>query len=148
MPVAAVGEGDLADLVGLMVAYCDFYGAAPGPDGLLALSRALLADPEREGLQLIARDDAGAAVGFATLYWTWSTLRAARVAVMNDLYVAEAARGTGVADALIDACRAASRERGMAWLGWRTARDNARAQRVYERAGAQREEWIDYGLVP
>jgi len=59
------------------------------------LSRALLADPEREGLQLLARDDAGRAVGFATLYWTWQTLAAARVGVMNDLFVAPEARGMG-----------------------------------------------------
>ena len=40
-------------------------------------------------MQLIARD-AGRqrAVGFATLYWTWQTLNAARLGVMNDLFVA------------------------------------------------------------
>ena len=62
---------------------------------LLELSRALLADPQREGLQLLARHDNGTAVGFATLYWTWQTLVAARVGVMNDLYVAPEARGLG-----------------------------------------------------
>ena len=134
-----------------MVAYCDFYGAAPGADSLLALSRTLLEDPEGHGLQLIARrGDAGrgAALGFATLYWTWSTLRAARIAVMNDLYVVPDARGTGVGEALIDACRARCRERGMTWLEWSTAPANVRAQRLYERVGAQRSDWIDYGLAP
>ena len=50
---------------------------------------------EREGLQLIARDVDGRAVGFATLYWTWQTLNAARLGVMNDLFVADAARVGG-----------------------------------------------------
>ena len=55
-----------------MRAYCDFYEVAPTDDALLALSRALLADPEREGVQLIARTDAGEAIGFATIFWTAS----------------------------------------------------------------------------
>ena len=31
-------------------------------------------------------------------------------------------------------------------LAWQTARDNARAQRVYDRVGATRSEWLDYSL--
>jgi GNAT superfamily N-acetyltransferase len=147
--IAEVGERDLADLLPLMVGYCDFYGAAPGPDSLLALSRTLLAEPEAHGLQLIARRrERGPAVGFATLYWTWSTLRAARIAVMNDLFVDPDARGEGVGEALIGACRERCRERGMTWLEWSTAPSNIRAQRLYDRMGAQRSDWIDYGLDP
>jgi GNAT superfamily N-acetyltransferase len=67
---------------------------------------------------------------------------------MNDLFVVPEARGHGVADALISACRAAARARGAAWLGWQTAPGNARAQAVYARNGAERSEWIDYGLRP
>jgi GNAT superfamily N-acetyltransferase len=147
--IAEVGEGDLADLLPLMAAYCEFYGAAPGADSLLALSRTLLDDPEHEGMQLIARRrENGDALGFATLYWTWSTLRAGRIAVMNDLYVTPEARGTGVGGELIEACRLRCRERGMSRLEWRTAPDNVRAQRLYDSVDAQRSEWIDYGLEP
>jgi GNAT superfamily N-acetyltransferase len=149
LDIAEVGEDDLADLLPLMVAYCDFYGVTPSPDALLALSRTLLDEPEHHGLQLIARrGEGGGAVGFATLYWTWSTLRAARIAVMNDLYVAPEARGEGAGEALIDACRERCRERGIGHLEWRTAPSNGRAQRLYDRIGAQRSDWIDYGLSP
>ena len=110
------------------------------------MSRALIADPEDEGVQLLARDPAGAAVGFATVFWTWSTLSASRTGVMNDLFVAPEARGRGVAEALIDACVARCGERGASRLTWQTAKDNGRAQAVYERVGARREEWLDYGL--
>jgi GNAT superfamily N-acetyltransferase len=127
-------------------AYCDFYEVAPTDEDLLELSRALLADPEREGVQLIARDPHGAAVGFATIFWSWTTLSAARIGIMNDLYVAPAARGTGVADGLIQACADECRRHGAASLDWQTAGDNHRAQRVYERIGATRSEWVDYSL--
>jgi GNAT superfamily N-acetyltransferase len=145
--IAAVTEADLPDLLPLMRGYCDFYEADPPDDALLALSRALIADPEREGVQLIARDEDGTAVGFATIFWTWSTLSGSRLGVMNDLFVSDRARGGGVADALIAACAERCRERGATSLQWQTAHTNQRARAVYERVGAERDErWLDYSL--
>ena len=65
---------------------------------------------------------------------------------MNDLFVHSDARGSGLADALIEECRVRARRRGAASLSWQTAKDNIRAQAVYERVGAKRAEWIDYSL--
>jgi GNAT superfamily N-acetyltransferase len=145
--ITLVAPADLPELLPLVRAYCDFYQVAPSDRALLELSRALLAEPEREGLQLLARDDAGRPVGFATLFWTWQTLAAARVGVMNDLFVAAEARGAGVADALVAACLERCREHGARQLVWQTASDNGRAQAVYERIGATREDrWLDYWL--
>jgi GNAT superfamily N-acetyltransferase len=145
--ITTVAEADLPELLPLMRGYCDFYEVDPSDDDLLAMSRALIADPDREGTQLIARDEEGRASGFATIFWTWTTLSAARIGVMNDLFVTERARGTGVAEALIAACAERCREYGAVSLDWTTARDNHRAQRLYERVGAKRDErWVDYSL--
>jgi GNAT superfamily N-acetyltransferase len=146
VPITRVTERDLPELVPLVRAYCDFYEVAPPDEALLELSRALIADPDREGLQLVARDDAGRAAGFATVYWSWDTLVAARVGILHDLFVTPELRGRGIAEALIDTCRAECRRRGAVKLGWQTGRENRRAQRVYERVGATRDEWIDYWL--
>jgi GNAT superfamily N-acetyltransferase len=144
--VARVTAGDLKELLPLVRAYCDFYGVSPSDDALLEMSRALVADPEREGVQLVARDESGVAVGFATIFWSWNTLIGDRLGVMNDLFVVPEARGTGAADELISACLEECRSHGAAELIWQTAKDNARAQRVYDRIGATRSEWIDYSL--
>ena len=144
--VGRVEAADLDELLPLLRSYCDFYGASPTDADLLALARSLIDDPEREGVQLLARDE-GLAVGFATLYWSWSTADAARIGVMNDLFVAEHARGRGVAEQLIEACRAECVRRGARRLTWQTAPDNHRAQAVYDRVGATREQWIDYWLA-
>ena len=146
MDVRLAEEKDLEELLGPMRSYCDFYGVNPSDEALLAMSRALLEDPAKEGLQLIALDDAARIVGFATIFWTWSTLSASRIGVMNDLFVAPAARGSGAAEALITACVDRCRARGATTLAWQTAKDNRRAQAVYERVGAVREEWLDYSL--
>jgi len=145
--VSGVGPDDLEELLPLVRGYCDFYKVSPSDEELLALSRALIDDPEREGLQLIARDGAGRAIGFATIYWSWSTSDASRLGVMNDLFVSEAARGTGAAEALIAACRDECARRGIGRLSWQTAPDNHRAQAVYDRVGATREQWIDYWIA-
>jgi len=144
--VSVVGSDELEELLPLMRAYADFYGVAPTDDQLLSVSRALIADQEHEGVQFIARDRAGVAIGFATVFWLWSTLSAARVGLMNDLFVAPSGRGSGAAEALIERCRIACRDRGAIRLTWQTAKDNARAQAVYDRIGGHREEWLDYWL--
>ena len=48
---------------------------------------------------------------------------------------------------LIAECVKRARARGATELAWQTARDNARAQAVYDRVGATRDErWLDYSL--
>ena len=82
----------------------------------------MLIDDPSEGLQLIARDSDGTPLGFATIYWTWQTLYAARVGVLNDLFVVPASRETG------------------------TGRDNTTAQRLYDGIGAEKSTWHTYEL--
>jgi GNAT superfamily N-acetyltransferase len=144
--ISLVGPDDLEELLPLMRGYADFYEVSPTDEQLLSLSRALIADPGREGVQFVARDNTGRAIGFATVFWLWSTLSASRVGLMNDLFVAPQARGSGAAEALIERCRSACLERGATRLTWQTAKDNARAQKVYDRIGGVREEWLDYWL--
>ncbi len=145
--ISSVGEADLAELLPLMRGYCDFYAVDPPDDALLAMSRTLIADPAREGFQLVARDDSGRAIGFATVFWTWSTSSASRIGVMNDLFVHPDARGGGAADELIAECARLVRERGGKALDWQTAKDNHRAQKVYDRAGGERDDrWLSYSI--
>jgi GNAT superfamily N-acetyltransferase len=144
--IVVVAETDLDELLPLMRAYCDFYETEPEDAELLALSRAVLAAPEHEGVQLIARDAQGDAVGFASVFWSWDTTDGARIGIMNDLYVAPRARGTGVAELLIQTCAERARARGARRLEWETAPDNVRAQTVYDRFGGVREPWLVYTL--
>src|SRR5438105_2401663 len=105
-----VNENDLIDLLPLLRAYCEFYNQTEQiplttDDRLMSLSRALIANPNQEGIQLIVRDSNNhTPVGFATIFWSWSTLQGGRLATMNDLYVSEQYRGQGIADMLIAEC--------------------------------------------
>ena len=146
MRIELVGEADLADLLPMMRAYCDFYEVAPSDADLERLALALIADPDREGVQLIAHAEGGEPLGFATLYWTWQTLNAARAGVMNDLFVVPEARGQGVGRALIEECRRRAGEHGAPELVWETAPDNETSQRLYDSLEADKSPWIYYAL--
>ena len=144
-------DAQVRRLLPLMRAYCDFYRVSPADGALLAMSRALTADPAREGVQLLA-SQGGHDVGFATLFWSWETTTANRIAVMNDLFVTATSRGHGVASMLIQACLERCRAHGAARMTWQTAPDNLAAQAVYDHVGATRETWVDYwvetGVLP
>lgn len=138
-------DSQIDRLLPLMRGYCDFYRVQPSNAELLAMSRALIADPTHEGVQLIA-SDGGEDLGFATLFWSWETTSAGRIGVMNDLFVAPASRRRGVGSALINACLERCRVHGATRMVWQTAVDNLAAQAVYDHVGATRESWVDYWL--
>jgi GNAT superfamily N-acetyltransferase len=142
--IQRVDVDSVSTVLPLMTQYCDFYEVDPAQADLEALSLTLAGD-RTEGVQLLALQD-GEAVGFATVFWSWSTLSACRIGVMNDLFVRVESRGSGAAEALIEACRAECAERGAKILGWQTALDNHRAQAVYDRVGGVKETWLDYWL--
>ena len=145
MDIRPATEADLDDVLPLFAGYQTFYTGTAAPD---AQNRAFLARfaGGDAGRLLVARDDGGAAVGFANLYWTFSSTTATEHVLMNDLFVADGARGKGVGFALIEAARGVARERGSRSLSWQTALDNRTAQRLYERTGADRYVWFEYEL--
>jgi GNAT superfamily N-acetyltransferase len=101
--------------------------------------------PSEEGMLLGAwRGDR--LLGYACLYWHFSSTQAVETVLMNDLYVEDDVRGGGIGRALIEASAAVARERGVSSLEWRTAPDNLTAQRLYDSTGAERSEWIEYDL--
>jgi GNAT superfamily N-acetyltransferase len=146
MEIGPATERDLEAVLPLMRAYCDFYEVSPSDQGLEAMARALVAATDEDGMLLVARDGDGQPIGFATVGWKWASTRGARIAVMEDLFVAPEARGGGAADALIRACAERARELGAPVLTWMTAPDNHRAQAVYNRAGATPGTWLEYEL--
>jgi len=85
-------------------------------------------------------------LGYACLYWHFTSLVPAETVLMNDLYVDEKARGRGVGRALIEASAEVARERGAHQLEWATAPGNLKARRLYDATGAERSEWLEYEL--
>ena len=137
-------QDEVEEMLPLIRAYCEFYETEPNDDGLRKMFSTLIDEPS-QGAVFIARDG-GRAVGFASLDWKWSSLKAARIGFLEDLFVDPEVRGKGIADALIEACADRCRELGMPALLWETQPDNHRAQQVYNRTGAESELLLEYDL--
>jgi GNAT superfamily N-acetyltransferase len=75
---------------------------------------------------------------------TWS---AAPVCYLEDLFVDVDSRGRGLGAALIEALAEEGRRAPWRRIYWRTAADNATAQRLYDRL-ARRSGWVTYELDP
>jgi GNAT superfamily N-acetyltransferase len=135
---------EIEEMLPLIRAYCEFYETEPNDEGLREMFRTLITEPS-EGVVFVARAD-GKAVGFATLDWKWSSLKAAKIGYLEYLFVDPDARGKGIADALIEVCAQRCRELGMPAMAWQTAPDNHRAQQVYNRTGAGFETYLEYDL--
>lgn len=146
MPVREATAEDLPAVLPLIRAYADFYESEPTDEGIEAMARSVIALPEDQAFLLVATGAGDRVVGFAACCWKWSSLRGARVVVLDDLFVEPAARGAGHADALIEAVAAVARRHGAAAVTWLTATDNHRAQAVYKRVGGSSELYLEYEL--
>lgn len=112
--------------------YRQFYEQAP--DAALASSfvRDRLANDESV---IFVAEDAGRPMGFTQLFPSFSSVRAVRTWVLNDLYVVREARRQGVARALLEAAAAFGRNSGAARLELETDHDNRSAQALYRHLG-------------
>jgi GNAT superfamily N-acetyltransferase len=137
---------DLDLLVPLFDGYRQFYRQPGNP----ALARDFLSErmARHESEILLALDDTGSGLGFTQLYPLFSSARAVRIYLLNDLFVANSARRQGVGQALLIAAADHARHLGAASLSLSTAHDNLPAQALYESLGWQRDmEFREYGLV-
>jgi GNAT superfamily N-acetyltransferase len=144
MELRRAAPSDLPSLVPLFDAYRQFYRQPPD---LLCAESFLRERLTRGDSVILLAEEAGVGLGFTQLYPTFSSVRTAPAWVLNDLYVVPAARGTGVAEALMLRARRHAEETGACYLELTTARNNLVAQRLYERLGWQRdEEYYHYEL--
>jgi ribosomal protein S18 acetylase RimI-like enzyme len=144
--VRVATAADASRIAPLFDAYRQFYGLSSDPP----LAQRYLAERLAlgESVVLLAEAADGTALGFVQMYPTFSSLRAARVFVLYDLYVAPDARRLGVARRLMEAAADAARTAGAVALTLQTAKTNLPAQRLYESLGWQRdEEFWEYGLT-
>ncbi len=145
LDVAPVATAEFERLLPLIAAYQRFYEVDEiDEERNRSFFRRFLA-PSEDGMLIGAREG-DRFVGYACLYWHFTSLQATETVLMNDLYVDAAVRGRGVGRALIEACAEVARERGSANLEWATAPDNLTAQRLYDSTGAERSEWVEYEL--
>lgn len=127
---------DLDALTPLFADYRAFYAQPHDLDTARTFLHARLL--RGESTVILAHLD-GTPAGFTQLYPLFSSVRAARTFLLNDLFVAAHARRHGVAQALLSAAAAFGRAEGAIRLELETMPDNHAAQALYRTEG-----WVQY----
>jgi len=141
--IETVSANSLDDILPLIRQYQAFYGVEDSCDERNRRFFSRFGNDSEAGCQFLYREG-GEVLGFATLYFSYASTIAAKVAVLNDLYTVENARGRGIARALLKYCQYYAAAHEAARLQWLTAPDNVPAQRLYDSLDANKSEWLFY----
>jgi GNAT superfamily N-acetyltransferase len=137
MPARAwkAGPHEAKIVARLLVAFRDHLGyAGPSENAFLAGVERLMDDRDTEFL-LAAADDDSPAAGVVQLRYRMGIWRAGRDCLVEDVFVTEAARGKGVARALLDLATERALERGCRRMELDVNEANAPALALYASYG-------------
>lgn len=126
-----------ADLPLLMQHIADFYAEDQivlHPARVAAGMQALLQDP-RHGAVLILSTDGLDFAGYITLGWCFSVEQGGRFALLDELYLAPAARGAGLGRKALALAADWARVQGAAVMRLEVNHHNARAKALYLSCG-------------
>jgi GNAT superfamily N-acetyltransferase len=124
---------DLELLAPLFDAYRQFYRKSSD----IGLARQFLLErfQHNQSVIFLALQQDGAALGFTQLYPSFSSTAAARICILNDLFVVTAARRMGVGSLLLRAAAHFAKIVGAVRLTLSTEVANETAQALYESEG-------------
>jgi len=138
--IEAITDKNLDEVLPLIRAYQCFYKVTDIDDARNKQFFSQFGEQSDKGCLFAYRKE-GELIGFATVYFSFSSTITSKVAVLNDLYTQDNCRGQGVATALIKHCEAYGKSKGAVRMQWVTAPDNQVAQAVYKSLGAKQSSW-------
>ena len=147
LSVKKITVDDLQLVVNLFDKYRVFYKK----ESDIALAESFLKERllNNESVIYVALDEQYA-IGFTQLYPKYSSGRAEKNWILNDLYVDENYRKQGIGKKLIDAAISFAKEKSAKFVQLETATDNYNAQHLYELSGfikqAPDDEFIMYRI--
>lgn len=141
--IETLNRQNLEELLPVIREYQSFYGVENLSDETNRSFFSQFTEDNPEGCVFIYRAG-GEVAGFATIYFTYASTLASRIAIMNDLFTLPNFRGNGIARKLIEHCRLFAGQRNAVRLQWLTAPENRPAQAVYDTLQATSSTWRCY----
>lgn len=144
MDIAIANLTHLDALAVLFDGYRVFYQQ---PSDLAGAQQFLQSRLEKGDSTILTAMIDGQMAGFAQLYPSFSSVAMKPIWVLNDLFVAEAHRGQGIAKSLLDAAETFARDHGAIRVVIATQVTNTSAQALYEGRGYMKDiEFYHYSL--
>ena len=129
---------DLQTVAELFDHYRQFYEQAPD----IQLAKNYIAERlnNNESVILVAENSDKNLIGFCQIYPSFCSVAAAKIGVLYDLFVKPNSRKTGAGRTLMLAAQEYAANNSMARLDLTTAKDNLKAQALYESLGWARDD--------
>lgn len=146
------GIVDLPQLVTLFNGYRQFYRQQSNLKATEAFVRERLQAQDSVFIitvtdntdNLTNTESAGEGMGFTQLYPSFSSVAMQRTWILNDLFVAEKYRQSGVATQLIESARTFAQQTNALAIKLATAVDNEQAKSLYNKMGFKKITEFDY----
>lgn len=144
MEIKRIGIADAALVIELFDLYRQFYKQPSDK----ALAEKFIKErlEKNESAIFVALENATPA-GFTQLYPQYSSMRASKSWILNDLYVESVHRKKGIGEALIKAAMDFAKNDGATFVQLETAIDNYTAQSLYECIGFKKQPSDDDFLL-
>lgn len=139
--IKLAGVQQLEDLTPLFDAYRVWYGKE---SNLPAANHFLFERIINHESVIFMAYKGSEAVGFTQLYMTFSSVEVMPMWILNDLYIKEEYRNTGIGRSLINQAIELVKERGDRGLVIETAPSNTGAQKLYESIGFIKDDFYHY----
>ena len=124
-------DADKSSWLELFHSYLKFYDAYPNEmDTDLLWDRLTNSDPQIQGL---VAESNGVVVGITHFHYQLSTWSDTSYCYLEDLYVSEGERGTGIATELIAKVEELAIKQGCSELYWITKESNTTARKLYDK---------------
>lgn len=142
MRIRQAGIIDLSRLSELFDQYRQFYRQ---PEDIKAANDFVKQRlQQKDSIFFIALTPQGEGAGFLQLYPSFSSVAMRNIWILNDLFVSELHRKSGVATKLIDAAKKFSQETNAMAIKLATAKSNEKAQALYNKIGFKKINEFDY----
>ncbi len=137
MEIIRLLPADYQLAVDLFNSYRVFYKQLPNREVAASFIKCRL--DNNESVIFVALKD-GKPLGFTQLYPVFSSVRATKNWLLNDLYVHEDYRKQGIGEVLLQAAHEFAKHQGASFIELETSVDNFTAQKLYEMVGFIRQE--------
>lgn len=129
---------DIDQLAFLFDHYRQFYEQTPN----MVLAKHFISERlnRRDSVILVAENEARNLTGFCQIYPSFCSMIADKIGILYDLFVDASARNTGTGRALMLAAHEYAVNNNLARLDLTTAKNNLKAQALYESLGWVRDE--------
>lgn len=133
---------DLDQLTNLFDQYVVFYKNPSNYEKHYNYLKERLENNEARVFVAQDEDNKDKLIGFVLIYTTFSSLALNKILILNDIFVDASARKKGIGEKLISQTIEFAKELGANDIRLRTAKNNTVAQKLYQKMGFKREDFL------